>query len=298
MRVFVTGATGFVGSAVVEELLGAGHAVLGLARNDAAANRLKQRGVSVQRGDLDDHASLIDGVTSCDAVIHTAFVHDFSNIAESGRIDLAAIGAMGEALIGTSKPLVTTSGLARGEPGQVTTEDMPIGRSTRASHRTPSDELTLALASRGAHAMLMRLPPSVHGTGDHGFVPMLIAIARRHGVSAYIGDGVNRWPAVHRRDAATLYRLAAEQGVAGATYHAVADEGVPTREIASVLAERLRLPLVSIAPSEATTHFGFLGAFFGVDVPSSSALTRERLGWRPMESSLLLDLDHERYFTE
>ncbi len=298
MRVFVTGATGFVGSAVVDELLRAGHSVLGLARNGVALERLEQRGVSVQRGDLTDHASLLEGVGASDAVIHTAFVHDFSNMAESGRIDLAAIGAMGEALIGTNKPLVTTSGLAHGEPGQVTTEDMPIGRSTRASHRTPSDELTLALASRGARAMLMRLPPSVHGAGDHGFVPMLISIARTSGVSAYVGDGANRWPAVHRFDAAKLYRLAVEQGVAGATYHAVADEGVPTREIATVIGERLQLPLVSKAPTEAATHFGFLGAFFGADVPSSSALTRERLGWRPTQSSLLLDLDHERYFAQ
>ena len=297
MRVFVTGATGFVGSAVVQELLGAGHTVLGLARNDAAADRLHRLGVAVQRGDLTDLGSLTDAANVCDAVIHTAFIHDFTNIAASGRTDLTAIEAIGDVLVGTNKRLVVTSGLAHAASGQISTEDEPPGRSARASHRTPSDEATLALAARGVRAMLVRLPPSVHGDGDHGFVPALIAIARASGVSAFVGDGLNRWPAVHRLDAAQLFRLAVEAGGAGATYHGVDDEGVPTRDIAAVIGGRLQLPVVSKTADEAAAHFGWLGAFFGADVPSSSALTRERLGWRPTHAALLADLDHERYFT-
>ena len=251
----------------------------------------------VQHVDLTNLGCLTDGASACDAVIHTAFIHDFANIAASGRIDLAAIEAIGEVLVGTTKPFVVTSGLAHAAPGQIRTEDSPPERSARASHRAPSDEATLALAARGVHTVLVRLPPSVHGDGDHGFVPALIAIARESGVSAYVGDGLNRWPAVHRLDAAQLFRLAVERGAVGATYHGVDDDGVPTRDIAAVIGGRLKLPVVSKSTDEAVAHFGWLGAFFGADVPSSSALTRERLDWRPTHASLLADLDHERYFT-
>jgi nucleoside-diphosphate-sugar epimerase len=292
MKIFVTGATGFIGSAIVQELLGAGHRVLGLARTDAAADALAQAGVEVHRGNLSDTASLAAGARASDGVIHTAFVHDFSDLAAAGETDRVAIEALGTALATSGRPLIVTSGTLHLASGRVAVEaDMPNAKSS-ATHRIASEETTLAFASRGVRAMLLRLPPSVHGDGDHGFIPALIAVARNTGVSAYIGDGCNRWPAVHRLDAAQLYRLAVEKGSAGAIYHGIGDQGVPVREIAEVIGRRLNLPVVA-KPAE---HFGWLGHFLSVDCPASSTQTRERLGWSPKQPGLIPDLDRPGYF--
>jgi nucleoside-diphosphate-sugar epimerase len=296
MRVFVTGATGFIGSAVVDDLMNAGHQVLALARSDEAAAALARSGAQVHRGELSDPDSLAAAARACDGVIHTAYIHDFANLAASGPIDVAAVEAMGAALAGSGRPLVVTSGLAVLPPGRLATEqDVPEPGSV-GKHRIPSEHATLALASRGVRASVIRLPPSVHGDGDHGFVPALIGIARDKGVSAYIGDGMNRWPAVHRLDAASLFRLALEKGVAGAVYHGVADSGVPTRDIAAIIGRRLNLPLVAKAHEEAGAHFGWLGYFFGIDLPGSSTATQQQLGWRPGQPGLIADLDRLNYF--
>lgn len=296
MRVFVTGATGFVGSAVVNELLAAGHTVLGLARSDAAAAALTALGVDVHRGSLEDPASFAAGAVACDGVVHTAFNHDFSRFADNAAAEFKAVQAMGEALAGSGRPLIGTTGTGSLMPGRVGSEDDAGNADGAASLRKPMEDTTVALADRGVRSAVVRLPPSVHGDGDHGFVPRLIRIAQEKGVSAYIGDGQNRWPAVHRLDAAKLYRLALEQGVAGARYHAVAEEGVPTRRIAEVIGRRLGLPVVSKPLEEAPDHFGFLGHFFGLDIPASSAKTHERLGWTPTGPGLIEDVDREAYF--
>jgi nucleoside-diphosphate-sugar epimerase len=229
-------------------------------------------------------------------VIHTAFNHDFSQYAANAAMDRRAIEAMGAALADSGRPLVVTSGTAGLTPGHLGTEEDTGDPNSPAAARMPSEVATLALASRGVRASLVRLPPSVHGDGDHGFVPMLIGIARQKGVSAYVGDGLNRWPAVHRLDAVHLFRLALEKGSAGVRYHGVADEGVPVRDIADVIGRRLNLPVVSKSREEAAEHFGFLGYFLGVDCPASSAQTQERLGWRPTQPGLIPDLDHACYF--
>jgi nucleoside-diphosphate-sugar epimerase len=296
MRVFVTGATGWVGSAIIQELLGAGHEVLGLARSDAEAALLAGRGIAVQRGELSDLDRLAAGARACDGVIHTAFIHDFKDFNAAGETDRRAIKAMGEVLAGSGKPFITTSGIPLLPNGRTATENDAADPTGPAGHRNASDVLTVALAERGVRSMLMRLSRSVHGEGDYGFVPRLIAIARDKGVSAYIGDGQSRWPAVHRFDAARLYRLALEHGVAGARYHAIADEGVPTRDIAAAIAKGLKLPLVSISAEEAPAHFGFLARFFGADCPSSAAQTREQLNWQPQEPGLIADLAQAHYF--
>lgn len=288
MRVFVTGATGFIGSAVVRELLGAGHEVLGLARSDDAADRLRELGVEVQRGDLTDPQSLAAGARQSEGVVHTAYNHDFSDMAGAATTDLAAVEALVSALEGTGHPLVISSGMAgRTEQEAGNPAMMP---------RLRSEGAVLAAAGRGVRPMVMRYPPSVHGQGDHGLIAQLIAIARRQGVSAYIGDGQGRWPAVHRLDAARAVRLALEGGDAGARYHAVAEEGVPTREIAQAIGRHLGLPVVSKSPEEAQAHFGWLGAFFGRDLPTSSTWTREGLGWQPTCPGLIADLDEGHYF--
>lgn len=296
MRIFVTGATGFVGSAVVQELLGAGHRVLGLARSDAAAEALAAAGAEVQRGDLEDLDSLRQGAAAADGVIHTAFIHDFSKLAAAGEADRRAIEALGAALEGSGRPLVVTSALGLLTPGRVGTEDDPPAPGSGGAHRVASEHTALALAARGVRVSLVRLPPSVHGDGDYAFVPTLIRIARDKGVSAYLGDGNNRWSAVHRLDAAQLYRLALEQGPAGARFHGVADEGVPTRELAEVIGRHLRVPVVSKPAEEAAAHFSWLARFFVLDLPASSARTQEQLGWRPRHPGLLADLERGRYF--
>lgn len=296
MRVFVTGATGFVGSAVVKELLAAGHTVLGLARSDAGAASLAALGVDVHRGSLEQPESFAAGAAACDGVIHTAFNHDFSRFADNAATELKAVQAMGAALAGTGRPLIGTTGTGALPPGRLGTEDDSGSADGAASLRKPMEDTTLALAERGVRSAVVRLPPSVHGDGDHGFVPWLIRIAQEKGVSAYIGDGENRWPAVHRLDAARVYRLALERGAAGTRYHAVAEEGVPTRRIAEVIGRRLGVPVVSKRREEASEHFGFLGHFFGLDIPASSAQTREWLAWHPQGPGLIEDVDREAYF--
>ena len=292
MRVFVTGATGFVGTAVVQELLGAGHQVLGLARSEASAQALAATGADVLRGTLDDLASLRQGAAAAHGVIHTAYVHDFAAYAAAGETDKRAIETLGAALRGSDRPLLVTSGLAglsrAGQPG--TEEDEP------AASPRQSDATAAALAGQGVRAITIRLAASVHDEHDHGFVPTLIDLARQRGAAAYVGDGRNRWPAVHRLDAARLYRLALEQGVAGARYHAVADEGIALRDIAAIIGRHLHLPVVSKTAEEAAEHFGWMARFVGLDMPATSTLTQQRLGWQPTHPGLLPDLEQGHYF--
>jgi nucleoside-diphosphate-sugar epimerase len=293
MRVFVTGATGFIGSAIVRELIDAGHQVLGLARSDAGAKSLVAAGADVHRGSLQDLESLRSGAAAVDGVIHTAFIHDFANYGPAAEADWRAIEALGGALAGSDRPLIVTSGtlLVQRQGSLATEEDAPNPNFPRKS-----EEAALALAAKGIRVSVLRLSPSVHGNGDHGFVPQLIKIAREKAISAYIGDGGNRWPAVHRLDAAHLYRLALENGSAAATYHGVADEGVPTREIAEAIGRGLNVPVGGKSSEEAADHFGWIARFFGIDGPASSTLTQERLGWRPVHPGLIVDLNAEHYF--
>jgi nucleoside-diphosphate-sugar epimerase len=296
MRVFVTGATGFIGSAIVQELIGAGHQVIGLARSDAAADSLIAAGAEVHRGTLEDLDSLRRGAAASDGVIHTAFIHDFSQYVANAEIDRRAIEAIAGALEGSDKPFVSTSGTLGLEPGRVGKEDDAASLTNPAGPRAAAEGIMLAAASRGVRTSIVRLPPSVHGDGDHGFVPALISIAREKGVSAYVGDGLNRWPAGHRLDVARLFRLALEKGTAGSIFHGVADEGVPVRDIAEVIGRRLNLPLVAKSSGEAADHFGWLAQVLGMDCPASSAQTQERLGWRPNQPALIPDLDRAGYF--
>jgi nucleoside-diphosphate-sugar epimerase len=298
MRVFVTGASGFIGSAVVSELIDAGHEVVGFARSDEAAAAVAGAGAEVHRGALDDVDSLRSGATAADGVIHTAYIHDFSRMQDAAETDLRAIEALGAALEGSGRPLVVTTGTALVRPGRVATEEDMVDPASARHPRVRCEVAALALAGRGVRVSVVRPAPSVHSEGDHGFVPVLIDIARTKGVSAYIGDGANRWPGVHRLDAARLYRLALENATAGSVLHAIADEGVPTRDIAGIIGRHLDVPTVSVAPEDAGEHFGWIGAFFGLDVPASSALTRERLGWTPVQPGLIADLDEGHYFAE
>lgn len=274
MHIFVTGAAGYVGSAVVRELIGAGHKVIGLTHSDNGAVILKEAGVEVHRGDLDDLDSLSSGAAAADGVIHLAFKHDFSNFAGSLATDLLAVETIGAALEGSGKPFVTTA----------------------HANGTASDNAVIGLAKRGVRTSIVSLAPSVHGEGDKGFIPRLINIAREKGFSAYIGDGANRWPAVHRLDAAHLFRLAVEIAPAGSRLDGVADEGVPFRDIASVIGKHLNLPLVSISREDANAHFGFLGTIAALDIPRSSVQTQELLGWQPVHPGLMLDLEQGHYF--
>jgi nucleoside-diphosphate-sugar epimerase len=296
MRVFVTGATGFIGSAIVKELLAAKHKVLGLARSDAAAVSLNAAGADVHRGSLDNLESLRSGAAAADGVIHTAFVHDFSQFKANCETDRRAIEALGFALAGSDRPLIVTSGTALLAPGQLAHEETTPLSSSNSIPRIASEEAAALVAARGAHLSVVRLPPTVHGDGDHGFIPFLIRLARQKGVSAYIGDGLNRWPAVHRLDAAHLYRLVLEKGASRARYHGVAEEGVPFREIARVIGGHLNVPVVSMAAREAAVHFDWFVTFAVIDNPTSSAWTQEQLGWQPTHSALIRDLDRARYF--
>ncbi|WP_144634581.1 SDR family oxidoreductase [Bordetella genomosp. 13] len=289
MRVFVTGATGWVGSRVVQELLAHGHQVLGLARTPDKAAQLSRAGAQVLQATLDDLERLAEAAGRCDAVIHTAFNHDFSKFAENAMQDQRAIEALGQALAGTDKPLLATSGLARLAPGRVATEaDLPADA---PGYPRRSEAAAIALARRGIRAATVRLAPSVHGVGDHGFIPILVRLARQTGVSAYVGDGSNRWPAVHVADAGTLYRLALESGVTASVYHAIAEEGIAMHDIAQAIGRRLGLP---VAP-RGREHFGWFADFAGADMPASSAGTRTALGWQPRGPTLLADLAQPDY---
>lgn len=292
MRVFVTGATGFIGSRVVPELIAAGHQVLGLTRSDEGAKSLAAAGAQAQRGDLEDLENLRSGAAASDAVIHTAFQHDWSKFAEACELDKRAIEAIGAVLQGSSRPFIVSSGVGVAQ-GRAATEDDPPFPSSPSLPRV-SEVTAVALLERGVQASVMRLP-QVHDTVKQGLITPLIAVARAKGVSAYIGDGHNRWPAAHVSDVARLYRLALEKGSAGARYHAVAEEGVPLQDIATAIGRGLHVPVISIAPEQAQEHFGFLGFFAGRDPLTSSAQTRARFGWNPTGPTLLTDLNNMNY---
>jgi nucleoside-diphosphate-sugar epimerase len=292
MRVFVTGATGFIGSAIVPELIRSGHQVLGLTRSDAGAQALTALGAEVHRGDLEDLESLRSGADAADAVMHTAFVHDFSRFKEVCEIDRRAIETLGSALAGSGRPLIVSAGTGARTPDGPITEDMTIAENPAIPR--VSEPAALAFASQGVRACVVRLP-QVHDTEKQGLITYLIAHARETGRSAYIGEGQNRWAAVHRNDAAPLYRLVLEKGIAGGRYHAVAEEGVTLREIAEAIGRGLDVPVVSLSPEEAPAHFGWLSAFAGHELVATSALTQARLGWHPTGPGLIADLHAMRY---
>jgi nucleoside-diphosphate-sugar epimerase len=319
MRVFVTGATGFIGSAVVKELLGAGDQVRGLTRTKEGAKRLTAAGATPHWGSLEDLGSLKSGAASADGVIHLAFIHDFSDVKLSTRLgviasgltgrlvstfmakmigtEMAALETMGSALAGSDRPFVITVGTMGMRPGVVASEEnAPDPAAPGAARSVPSEKAMAAWAAQGVRTSVVRLPPSVHGDGDGGFVPRLAGIARKKRVSAYVGDGANRWPAVHRLDAARLYRLALEQGVAGSIYHGAAEIGVPFREIAEVIGHRLNLPVRSKTSAEVAGHFSFFAPFVMADNPTSSLATQKNLNWQPVETTLIADIDRPSYF--
>lgn len=320
MRVFVTGATGFIGTAVVRELIEAGHQVVGLVRSEEAAKRLIALGAKAHQGSIEDLESLRSGAAAADGVIHTAFFHKFSHARLSTRLrivfggtprqapsrfmtaavetDRRAIKTLGTALSGRDRPLVVAMPTLTLTPNQLGAEDNAADPNSAGKLRVPSEKTTLALADQGVRSSIVRIPPLVHGDGDkHGFVPSLIDIARKKGISAYIGTGANRWPAVHHLDVAHLFCLALEKAPARSRFHAVADEGVPFRDIAFALGQHLNLPVKSIDAKKASSHFGWLGDFASVDNPTSSALTQERLGWQPVHPKLIPDLEKGHYFS-
>ena len=294
MRVFITGATGFIGTAIVQELISAGHQVLGLARSNASAQKLIEAGAEVHRGDLEDLESLRSGAAQSDGVIHAGFIHDFTRFREVCEVDKIAIETIGEVLAGSSRPLIVTSGTALVSPGRLATEDIipPFNPAwSRVSELTAD-----AVAMLGVRAAAIRLSPSVHGDDDkHGFIPILINIAREKGVSAYIGEGLNRWNAVHRLDAANLYRLALENATAHARYHGSAEEAITIKTIAEAIGKQLHLPVKSIAPEEAGEHFGWFSHMAAMDCPASSKWTQEGLNWHPTHSTLLADIENGIY---
>jgi nucleoside-diphosphate-sugar epimerase len=306
MRVFVTGASGWIGSAVVPELIGAGHQVVGLARSDASAAAIIAAGAEVCRGTLDDLNILRDAAAASDGVIHLAFKHDIAfsgGFLSAAEADRRAVETFGAALAGSDRPFVLASGLLGLAPGRVATErdgypaDPARARSGGGPEaRRATAALTLSLADRGVRSAVLRLPPTVHGDGDHGFLASIVGIARDKGVSGYLGDGSNRWPAVHRLDAAHLFRLALEKAPAGSVLHAVGDEGVPIRAVAEVIGRHLGLPVAAIPTGDAAAHFTWLANFLALDGPATSTLTRELLDWQPTQPGLLDDLDKGHYF--
>ena len=307
MRVFVTGASGWIGSAVVPELLDAGHEVVGLARSEGSARRLEAAGAIVQRGDLDDLDGLAKAAADSDGVIHLAFQHEVAfergDFAGAATADRSAVEAMGEVLAGSDRPLVLASGTLGLAVGRVATEDdglvaSDLTRAIPAGLRMATALYTLSLRGIGVRSSVLRFPPTVHGDGDQGFMATFVDVARKHGVAGYVGDGANRWPAVHRSDAARLVRLAVEGAPAGSVFHAVGEEGVPFRAIAETMGRRLGLPATSVAPEQALEHFGPLGFFAGVDSPAGAAITRERLGWEATGPTLLEDLDRDHYYRQ
>jgi nucleoside-diphosphate-sugar epimerase len=292
MRVFVTGAAGFIGTETTKELIAHGHQVLGLARSDANAEALKKLGAEVHRGSLEDLESLKSGAAKTDGTIHLAFIHDFSKFAENGQVDKRAIEAMGEVLEGTNKPFIVTSGTLLVSPGRLATEE----DAAMPGMPRESETAGLAFAARGVRAMAVRLPQVHGGDGKCGLVNLLLATAQEKRVSGYIGEGANRWSGAHRLDVARLYRLALEKGAAGRSFHAVADEGVPLREIAEILGRQLKVPVASIPQEKAPEHFGMVAMFAGIDGPASSALTQQWLGWKPKEIGMIADIGRQGYF--
>ncbi|HSZ51135.1 MAG TPA: SDR family oxidoreductase [Caulobacteraceae bacterium] len=287
MRVFLTGATGFIGSVIVEELTAAGHQVMGLARSDDAARALEARGVTVRRGEVADTGGLAEAARASDGVIHCAFGHDFSKYMEAGEADLRAVSAMADALAGTGKPLVVTSGMTASTPGRPTTEADPAQTEGFATVRGRPEDRALSASQENVRSMVVRLPPSVHDRGQQGLVTLLTGIAQQTGVFAYVGEGANRWPAVHRRDAARLFRLALERGHPGERFHAVSEEGVTLRAIAEAIGQKLGVPTRSLDAGEAAAHFGWLALPASNDMPASSAMSQESVGWRPTHPGLL-----------
>jgi nucleoside-diphosphate-sugar epimerase len=304
MKIFVTGASGWIGSAVVPELLGAGHEVVGLARSDESAEKLEAAGAIVQRGDVDDPEGLAKAANDADGVIHLAFQHEIAfggNFAAAAVADRRAVEAMGSALAGSDRPFVLASGMLGLSIGRVASEDdglVPSAevRASPAGLRSATALYTLSLRGVGVRSSVLRLPPTVHGDGDQGFISTLVGIARERGEAGYVGDGANRWPGVHRSDAARLFRLAVESAPAGSVLHAVGDEGVAFTEIAGAMGRHLGVPAVSVAPADAFEHFSFLGLFVSLDSPGSAAITRELLGWEPTGPTLLEDLEADHYY--
>jgi nucleoside-diphosphate-sugar epimerase len=306
MRIFVTGASGWIGSAVVPELLDAGHHVVGLARSDASAQSLEAAGATVHRGDIDDPDDLAKAAADADGVIHLAFQHEVAfggNFAAAAAADRRAVEAMGAALADSARPFVLASGMLGLATGRVATENdglvpSPEVRANPAARRAATALFVLSLAGTGVRSSVLRFPPTVHGDGDNGFVATLVGIARQRGLAGYVGNGTNRWPAVHRSDAAVLARLAVEAAPSGSVVHAVGDEGVPFREIAQAMGSHLGIPTMSVDPATAGEHFSFLGHFVSLDSPATAAITRDLLGWEPVGPSLLEDLEQDHYYRQ